>query len=110
MKLLLDQNLSRRLLPELEPLFPGSSQVQLLGLEEASDASIWTFAREQGFAVVTKDADFLELSLLRGVPPKVVWLNLGNVPNSVLRARILAQAESISHFLALSEEGVLEIE
>lgn len=110
MKLLLDQNLSRRLLPELEPLFPGSSQVQLLGLDEASDTVIWTYAREGGFSIVTKDADFLELSLLRGAPPKVIWLNLGNVPNSVVRAKLLAQSSEICHFLAASNEDVLAIE
>lgn len=33
MKLLLDENLSRRMLPSLEMDFPGSSQVALLGLE-----------------------------------------------------------------------------
>lgn len=31
MKLLLDQNLSRRLLADIEPLFPGSKQVALCG-------------------------------------------------------------------------------
>lgn len=110
MKLLLDQNLSRRLLPELEAVFPGSSQVQLLGLDRADDATIWSFAREQGYAIVTKDADFLELSVVKGVPPKVVWLNLGNVSNAVIRGTLLAQASTIKQFLATSVEGVLEIE
>ena len=37
MKLLLDENLSRRLVPFLQHEFPGSSQVTLLGLESSSD-------------------------------------------------------------------------
>jgi hypothetical protein len=37
MKLLLDENLSRRLVPFLQEAYPGSSQVVLLGLEQASD-------------------------------------------------------------------------
>lgn len=35
MKLLLDENLSRRLIPFLQHDYPGSSQVVLLGLEAA---------------------------------------------------------------------------
>ena len=38
MKLLLDENLSRRLIPFLQYDYPGSSQVVLLGLEAASDS------------------------------------------------------------------------
>jgi predicted nuclease of predicted toxin-antitoxin system len=110
LKLLLDQNLSRRLLPELLPLFPGSSQVQLLGLDTATDAALWAFAKDHGYAIVTKDVDFLELMLLRGFPPKIVWLNCGNVANAVVRERLLSRAGEIAAFLSSGEEGVLEIE
>lgn len=37
MKLLLDENLSRRLVPYLQKDFPESTQVTLVGLETASD-------------------------------------------------------------------------
>ena len=56
MKLLLDQNLSRRLLPDLVQLFPGSTQVQAAGLERAVDSDIWDYAKQHGYAVVSKDA------------------------------------------------------
>lgn len=110
MKLLLDQNLSRRLLPDLEAEFPGSAQVQLLGLDTATDLVLWEFAKAQGYAIVTKDVDFLELTLLRGFPPKVVWLNCGNMSNAALRERLLSRASQIRAFLASADEGVLEIE
>lgn len=110
MKLLLDQNLSRRLLPRLASLFPESSQVALLGLDRANDAEIWEVARKESFAIVTKDADFVELSLVRGFPPKVIWLNLGNVSNAEVSARLLAEADGINGFLMNPAEGVLEIE
>ncbi len=78
MKLLLDENLSRRLAPFLQRFYPGTSQVALLGLERAEDADIWRYARDNGFVIVTKDSDFHELSLLNGSPPKVIWLRCGN--------------------------------
>lgn len=89
MKLLLDQNLSRRLIPSLEPYYPGTTQVLLVGLEKATDAKIWSFANENGFVIVTKDSDFEELSILKKSPPKVILIKLGNTYNqSVLSALI----------------------
>ena len=86
MKLLLDENLSRRLVPFLQDLFPGSSQIVLAGLERATDRQIWQFARENGFVIVTNDADFEELSILLGVPPQVIWLGGANTSKpTVLR-------------------------
>jgi predicted nuclease of predicted toxin-antitoxin system len=78
MKLLLDENLSRRVVPFLQAAFPGSSQVILEGLERASDLEVWKHAMDNGFVVVTKDSDFYELSLLYGPPPQVVWLQICN--------------------------------
>lgn len=56
MKLLLDENLSRRLIPFLQHDYPGSSQVVLLGLEAASDGVVWHTAKDHGFVIVTRDA------------------------------------------------------
>jgi predicted nuclease of predicted toxin-antitoxin system len=79
MKLLLDENLSRRLVPFLQHDYPGSSQVVLLGLESATDTVIWQTAKEQDFVIVTRDADFEELSLVWGQPPKGIWLKTSNL-------------------------------
>jgi predicted nuclease of predicted toxin-antitoxin system len=78
MKLLLDENLSRRSVPFLQTAYPGSSQVALEGLEQAGDAEIWQYAKDNAFVIVTKDSDFQELSLVKGAPPKVIWLRIGN--------------------------------
>jgi len=40
LKLLLDENLSERLLAELQRSFPGSTHVRLVGLERADDGSV----------------------------------------------------------------------
>ena len=45
MKLLFDENLSFKLSRQLNDLFPGSSQVRLLGLERASDRALWDYAK-----------------------------------------------------------------
>jgi predicted nuclease of predicted toxin-antitoxin system len=66
LRLLLDQNLSRRLLPLTDEDFVGSAHVASLGLATASDVEIWNYAREHGFAILSKDADFHHLSFLNG--------------------------------------------
>lgn len=78
MKLLFDQNLSHRLPVLLKDIYPGSAHVRSIGLDRASDEDIWAYARDQGFGIVTQDADFSERSRLFGSPPKVVWLRCGN--------------------------------
>jgi predicted nuclease of predicted toxin-antitoxin system len=78
MKLLLDENLSRRLVPFLQHMYPYTSQVVLLGLESASDRAIWQVAKDDNYVIVTRDADFEELSLVLGQPPKIIWLKVKN--------------------------------
>ncbi len=94
MKLLLDENLSRRLVPFLQHDYPGSSQVVLLGLESASDQRVWQTARDQGFVIVTRDADFQELSLVWGQPPQVIRLNTPN-PSRAATLKLLLENRSL---------------
>ena len=84
MKLLLDQNLSYRLLDKLEAVFPGSTQARLIGMAQADDAAIWHHAKDSGFTIVTKDSDFYERSLVYGFPPKVIWLHNAATPPPTL--------------------------
>jgi len=98
MKLLFDQNLSPKLVKRLADLFPGSSHVQTDGLAVADDDQIWEYARLNGFAIVTKDADYNILSVLRGSPPKVIWLLLGNCTTAQVEAVFRARAADIDAF------------
>ena len=78
MKLLLDENLSRRVVPFIQEDYLDSSHVVLLGLENEDDKTIRQYAIEHDFIIVTKDADFYEMNLLYGQPPKIIWLKIGN--------------------------------
>jgi len=106
-RLLLDENLSERLLPLLIERFPGSSHVRLVGLGGANDTAIWEWAKEQALLLVTKDEDCLDLSVSRGFPPKVVCLAIGNASNAATAALLLQQAETIEQFADHPEAGFL---
>ena len=74
MKLLFDENLSRRLVPMLATEYPESAHVVACGLGAALDDVVFRFAGDRGYVLVSQDRDFSELSALHGAPPKVVWL------------------------------------
>jgi predicted nuclease of predicted toxin-antitoxin system len=95
LKLLFDQNLSRKLVNRLGDLFPGSSHVQFHNLPEADDSQIWEFAKAYDFCIVTQDADFAERSRLYGAPPKIVWLRCGNASTVEVELILRAGAGSI---------------
>lgn len=109
MKLLLDENLSRRLVPFLQDSFPGSSQVVLAGLERASDRELWNYARDHDFVIVTQDADFQELSLLLGHPPKVIWLKLRAPSRGMVLNCLLEHGKEIEQALTDESIGCIEI-
>ena len=98
MKLLFDQNLSPSLPARLADVFPGSAHVQDFGLDRVEDDELWDYAKRNGFAVVTKDEDFNTLSILRGHPPKVLWLQLGNCTTSRVESSIRLQLSMLSAF------------
>lgn len=60
MKLLFDHNLSHRLVDHLSDLFPNSSHVRLVALEQTDDRLIWDYAIKHGYVIVTQDADFID--------------------------------------------------
>jgi predicted nuclease of predicted toxin-antitoxin system len=102
-KLLLDENLSRRLVPALQQAFPGSSQVVLLGLERSTDAELCVYAATHGFVLCSKDDDFQALVAARGYRPKLIRVALGNVSNDRVLATLISAADSIKQ--ALSDDG-----
>lgn len=53
MRLLFDQNLSRKLVTRLANIFPDCSHVQLHDLADRTDTEVWEFAKANGFCIVT---------------------------------------------------------
>lgn len=109
MKLLFDQNLSPQLVDRLVDVYPDSGHVTPAGLDRASDGEVWKYARENDHVIVTKDADFEELSQLRGSPPKVVWLRLGNCTTAEIEAILRSRTQILQDFDADPDADVLTL-
>ena len=109
MKLLLDENLSRRIVPFLQTAFPGSTQITLLGLESASDSKIWQYAKDNGFVIVSRDSDFQERALVAGHPPQVIWLKIPNHSKTVVLNILLEHRTEIEQALIVQNLACVEL-
>jgi predicted nuclease of predicted toxin-antitoxin system len=109
-KLLFDQNLSYRIIKQIEHLFPESNHVRLLKLDTADDLEIWQYAKEHGFHIVTQDTDFHDINTLYGYPPKIIRIHTGNTTTNIIIELLKKKNELIHDFLDNEKIGFLELE
>ena len=109
MRLLLDQNLSYRLVGALSDLFPDSTHLARVGLERASDVEIWEYARGHGYAIVSKDSDAGDLALVWGFPPSIVWIRRGNCSTDDIEKLLRANADTIREVVQSESGGIIHL-
>lgn len=110
MKLLFDENLSRKLVSRLAELYSGSKHVADFDLLQQSDRRIWEFAQREKFIIVSTDADFYELATVLGPPPKVIWLRHWRHPTRDAEWVLRREAVRITEFEADPGLGVLVLD
>lgn len=109
MKFLFDENLSPRLVGLLATTFPGSTHVREVGLAQADDVAVWSYAKNNGFLIVTKDADFRQMSFMSGFPPKVIWIQRGNCTTMDVMILLQSHHSDLHDFEDNAEAAFLEL-
>ena len=109
MRLWLDENLSRRIVPFIQDIYRGSTQVTLLGLAQENDKTIRQYAIDNDFIIVTKDADFYEMNLIYGQPPKIVWLKMGNQSKAETIKVLQDNRAAIEQVLLMDDQACIEV-
>ena len=109
MKLLFDQNISPKILKHLPPELSDCQQVRFVELEDAGDFTIFRYARANDYAVVTFDSDFVDLNALHGTPPKIIWLNTGNLTTRNISELIMRNIPAIKLYLDSKTDDILEL-
>jgi predicted nuclease of predicted toxin-antitoxin system len=109
-KLLLDENVSDRIIPSIADLFPGSTHIKSVGLKDADDSAVWNWAKRNQFTIVSKDADFHQRAVVFGHPPKFIWLRVGNCPTSLITSLLKSRSEIIRQFIQTETESILVLE
>lgn len=111
MKILLDANLSYRLVKKLTDDFPECLHVSKTGLPiPASDVAIWDWAKINGYViVVSNDEDFRFLLERFGSPPKVILLKTGNKSTEQIAAILRQNKSGIVDLAESDDTDLLEI-
>jgi predicted nuclease of predicted toxin-antitoxin system len=109
-KLLLDENISDRIAPGVNDLFPDSTHVKPVGLLCADDGVIADWAKQRGFTIVSKDTDFYQRTVALGSPPKFIWLRVGNCTTAAIIDLLRTRAAIIREFIESETESVLILE
>jgi len=110
MKLLLDANISWKLLVILTPVFGECVHADSIGLSiPAHDNDIWDYALHNGYTIITKDNDFLDLLELKGFPPKVVLLKTGNNSSKALAELLIHAKPKLEELENTIDYGLIEI-
>ena len=110
MKILLDENLSWRIIKQLMPFFTEvvhASELKII--QPANDISIWNYAKKNGFTIISKDDDFEKIVLLRKAPPKLIYLKTFNLDTNKLVDLILENKDKIIEFINSDQNDIFEI-
>ncbi len=110
MKLLLDENLSWRMVAVLKHYFEDCIHISNIKLSRLpTDTEVWNYAKQNNLVIITNDEDFVDLVNVKGFPPKVVLLRTGN-QNRLFIANLLIQRNTEIQALKESDEiGLLEV-
>jgi predicted nuclease of predicted toxin-antitoxin system len=109
MQLLLDENISYRLVKRVSTYFPNCIQSFDVLPRKSTDRTIWEYALKNKYCTETFDEDFIELGLLKGYPPKIIWIRSGNCTTLELAKLFIAQQSIMEAFLKSEEDGCLKL-
>lgn len=110
MSFLLDQNISFKVCSLISGVFSNVKHVKQLGLVNASDQDIWLYAKSNCYTIITFDSDFIDFAIMKGFPPKIIWLRFGNSSNLKIANKLISHRENIAAFISNSEIAFLEID
>ena len=103
MKLLFDQNISFRAAKKLQSYFYDCLHVSDCKLNNSEDSDIWEYAKNNNFAIVTFDADFYDICIINGHPPKIIWIRSGNLKTNEIVQLMVDNQKTITGFLEKDE-------
>ena len=110
MKLLLDENLSDRIISRVADLFPDSTHIKAVGLREADDFVVWEWAKKHGFTIVSKDTDFRQRAIVFGHPPNVHMATRRDCQTGLITNLLRSRYQVIRQFIESETESLLVLE
>jgi predicted nuclease of predicted toxin-antitoxin system len=111
MNMVIDANLSYRLVKQIKHIFPDSIHIERTGLPSpAKDIDIYNWAKNNNFTfVLTCDDDFFHIQSLHGFPPKVILLRINIRSTQYITELLEKHLSEITDFANNEDLGILEI-
>ncbi len=109
MSFLFDQNLSYKLVERLDDLYSNSTHVGHHNLSKSDDFKVREFAIQNELIIVTQDSDFYDLAIIKGIPPKIIWIRSGNCSTSNIEQLIRSNTSAIEDFIKENNSICLEL-
>ena len=80
-----------------------------------SDSEIISIARDESGIIVSKDSDFMDYYFLKGYPPAVLLLQLGNIRNQelfmllnkIMKQIMIFYLDGTTHFSIVRKDNIL---
>jgi predicted nuclease of predicted toxin-antitoxin system len=71
---------------------------------------VWIYARENGLTIVSADADFYQMAITIGPPPKVIWLKGYDYRTAIVEEVMRREAIRIAEFEKDPEQVLLVLQ
>lgn len=102
-RLLFDESIPWTIVERLSASFPFSEHVRGRSGGMVTDREAWRLSRAGSFVFVTADPQFIDMSAVRGAPPKVIWLKGATTDVEAIAARLEALVANIEQFVGGAE-------
>ena len=99
MKLLIDQNISHKIIDSISDIYPNSIHVTELTLTEGSDLEIWEFALTNDFVFLTTDPETCNRNVISERSPKIICIQSEVITTTKVEWTLRVNQESIEQFI-----------
>ena len=99
MKLLIDQNISHKIIDSISDIYPESIHVTELNLAEDTDLQIWEYALVNDFVFLTTDSETCNRNVISTNSPKIICIKSEVVTTTKVEWTLRVNQETIEQFI-----------
>ena len=103
MKLLIDQNISHRIIDSISDIFPDSIHVKDIHLLHNSDLELWEFALNNTYVLVTTDVEACNRNVLENNGPKIICVSSEVVTTTKVEWVLRVHFDTIEQFITAED-------
>jgi predicted nuclease of predicted toxin-antitoxin system len=99
MKLLIDQNISKRIIESISDTFSDSIHVNSIASTTSTDNELWDYALKNEFILVTTDSDFFNHCIISDQSPKIILVQGEVITSNKMEWALRINQEAIEQFI-----------